>query len=158
MKRREFIALLGGGLTAAWTLAAARAEISHKRPLIGFLSPGAEKFTMVHTAPSFLQGMRDLGYVERRDFDIVYRFSEGYQDRLPTLAEELVRLKPNVILASAVVAAAAARKATSSIPIVCPARADAVHLGLVTSEARPGGNITGIEPYVAGLPAKTNGA
>jgi ABC-type uncharacterized transport system substrate-binding protein len=63
-------------------------------------------------------------------------------------------LNPNVILASAVVAAAAARKATSSIPIVCPALADAVHLGLVASEARPGGNVTGIEPYVAGLPAK----
>ena len=154
MRRREFIKLLGGGLTAAWTPAVARAEILHKRPLIAFLSPGAEKFTMAHTAPSFLQGMRDLGYVDRRDFDIVYRFSEGYQDRLPVLADELVRLNPNVILASAVVAAVAARKATSSIPIVCPALADAVHLGLVASEARPGGNVTGIEPYVAGLPAK----
>jgi putative ABC transport system substrate-binding protein len=154
MKRREFIAMLGGGLTAVWTLPAARAENPHKRPLIAFLSPGAEQFTMTHTAPSFLKGMRDLGYTESRDFDIVYRFSEGYQDRLPALAEELVRLKPNVILASAVVAAAAARKATSSIPIVCPALADAVHLGLVSSEARPGGNVTGIEPYVAGLPAK----
>ncbi len=109
---------------------------------------------MSHTAPSFLQGMRDLGYVEGRNFDIVYRFSEGYQDRLPALAEELIQLKPNAILASAVVAAVAARKATASIPIVCPALADAVHLGLVASEARPGGNVTGIEPYVAGLPAK----
>jgi putative ABC transport system substrate-binding protein len=109
---------------------------------------------MSHTAPSFLQGMRDLGYVEGRNLDIVYRFSEGYQDRLPALAEELVQLKPNAILASAVVAAVAARKATASIPIVCPALADAVHLGLVASEARPGGNVTGIEPYVAGLPAK----
>jgi putative ABC transport system substrate-binding protein len=109
---------------------------------------------MHQTAPAFLQGMRDLGYVEGRDFDVVYRFSEGYQDRLPALAEELVKLNPNAILASAVVAAAAARNATSSIPIVCPALADAVHLGLVASEARPGGNVTGIEPYVAGLPAK----
>src|SRR6266536_3559028 len=98
--------------------------------------------------------MRDIGYLEGRDFEVKYRFSEGYQERLPALAEELVRLKPNVIAASAVVAAVAARKATSSIPIVCPALADAVHLGLVASEARPGGNVTGIEPYVAGLPAK----
>ena len=98
--------------------------------------------------------MRDLGYVEARDFDIIYRFSGGYQEKLPLLAEELVRLKPDIIVASAVVAAAAARKATSTIPIVCPALADAVHLGLVASEGRPGGNVTGIEPYVPGLPAK----
>src|SRR6266699_1592911 len=133
MKRRQFIMLLGS--TAAWPVAAALAEVSHQRPLVGFLSPGAEKFTMSHTAPSFLQGMRDLGYVEGRNFDIVYRFSEGYQDRLPALAGELIQLKPNAILASAVVAAVAARKATASIPIVCPALADAVHLGLVASEA-----------------------
>jgi hypothetical protein len=99
MKRRQFIALLGS--TAAWPVAAALAEVSHQRPLVGFLSPGDEKFTMSHTAPSFLQGMRDLGYVEGRNFDIVYRFSEGYQDRLPALVEELIQLKPNAILASA---------------------------------------------------------
>jgi putative ABC transport system substrate-binding protein len=75
-------------------------------------------------------------------------------DRLPALAEEIVRLKPDVILAAAVSAAVPARKVTSAIPIVCPALADAVHLGLIVSEARPGGNVTGIEPYVAGLPAK----
>jgi ABC-type uncharacterized transport system substrate-binding protein len=66
----------------------------------------------------------------------------------------VVRLKPDVILASAVAATVAARKATSTIPIVTPALADAVHLGLIGSEARPGGNVTGIEPYIAGLPAK----
>jgi ABC-type uncharacterized transport system substrate-binding protein len=151
MRRREVIGFFAA---LAWPVAPTFGQSSHKRALIGFLSPGAQKFTMHHTAPAFLQGMRDLGYVEGRDFDVLYRFSEGYQDRLPALAEELVQLNPNVILASAVVAAAAARKATSSIPIVCPALADAVHLGLVASEARPGGNVTGIEPYVAGLPAK----
>jgi putative ABC transport system substrate-binding protein len=98
--------------------------------------------------------MRDLGYVEGRDFDMVYRFSEGFHDRLPALAEEVVRLKPDVIIATAVVTAVTARNATSTIPIVCPALADAIHLGLIASEARPGGNVTGIEPYVAGLPAK----
>jgi putative tryptophan/tyrosine transport system substrate-binding protein len=98
--------------------------------------------------------MRELGYVEGQHFDIVYRSSDGHQDRLPALAEELVRLQPDVIFAIAIAAAVAARKATATIPIVSPALADAVHLGLIASEARPGGNVTGIEPYVAGLPAK----
>jgi putative ABC transport system substrate-binding protein len=98
--------------------------------------------------------MRELAYVEGHDFDMVSRHAEGFLDRLPALAEELVRLKPDVILAAAVSAAVPARNATSTIPIVCPALADAVHLGLIASEARPGGNVTGIEPYVAGLPAK----
>src|SRR6185436_19611098 len=85
---------------------------------------------------------------------MLYRFGAGFGERLPALTNEVVRLKPDVILASAVIAAFAARKATSTIPIVSPALADAVHLGLIASEARPGGNVTGIEPYVEGLPAK----
>jgi len=105
-------------------------------------------------AASFLDGMRELGYAEGRDFDMAYRYAAGVLDRLPAFAEEIVRLKPAVILAAAVSAAVPARMATSTIPIVCPALADAVHLGLIASEARPGGNVTGIEPYVAGLPAK----
>jgi putative tryptophan/tyrosine transport system substrate-binding protein len=98
--------------------------------------------------------MRELGYVEGKNFDIVYRSSGGYQDRLPGLARELVKLKPDVIFAIAIAAAVAARNVTSTIPIVSPALADAVHLGLIESNARPGGTVTGIEPYVAGLPAK----
>src|SRR5262249_17805588 len=73
---------------------------------------------------------------------------------LPALALELVRLKPDVILATATGPALAARSATASIPIVSAALADSLHLGLATSEARPGGNVTGISPYVTGLPAK----
>jgi putative tryptophan/tyrosine transport system substrate-binding protein len=98
--------------------------------------------------------MRDLGYVEGRSFYITYRGSDGYQDRLPALAEEVVRLKPDVILATAVDSVVALRKETRTIPIVSPALADAVHLGLIASEARPAGNVTGIEPYIPGLPAK----
>jgi putative ABC transport system substrate-binding protein len=98
--------------------------------------------------------MRELGYFEGRDFDMVYRFSDGYQDRIPAQTEEVVRLKPDVIFATAIISVVAARKLTSTIPIVSAALADAVHLGLIASEARPGGNVTGIEPYVAGLPAK----
>jgi putative ABC transport system substrate-binding protein len=152
MQRREFIALLGSTATA-WPLTA-RAQVSPKRrPLIGWLSGGTTEVVGPFIA-SFLDGMREFGYVDGRDFDMAYRYAEGELDRLPVFAEEIVRLKPDIILAAAVSAAVPARKATSTIPIVCPALADAVHLGLVVSEARPGGNVTGIEPYVAGLPAK----
>src|SRR5438034_4064796 len=149
MKRREFIMLLGGAMALPL---AVRAEVSPKRPLIAWLSGGTPQVS-ASFADNFLRGMRDLGYIEGRNFDMVYRFTDGYQDRLPVLTEEVVGLKPDVILASAVIGAVAARKATSTIPIVSPALADAVHLGLIASEARPGGNVTGIEPYVAGLPA-----
>ena len=150
MKRREFITLLGGA--AAWPLGA-HAEVSSKRPVIAWLSGGTAQFS-AGFVDNFLRGMRDLGYVEGRNLDMVYRFTDGYGDRLPVLMDEVVRLKPDVILASAIIAAVAARKATATIPIVSPALADAVHLGLIASEARPGGNVTGIEPYVEGLPAK----
>jgi putative ABC transport system substrate-binding protein len=150
MRRRDFI-LLGSAI--AWPLVA-RAQVSPKRrKLVAWLSGGATEVAQPFIA-SFLDGMRELNYVEGRDFDLAYRSAEGVLDRLPALAEETVRLKPDVILAAAVSTAVPARKATAVIPIVCPALADAVHLGLIASEARPGGNITGIEPYVAGLPAK----
>jgi putative tryptophan/tyrosine transport system substrate-binding protein len=98
--------------------------------------------------------MRELGYEEGSDFELLYRFSDGYADRIPSLAQEVVQLKPDVILATAPDTAVAVRKLTSTIPIVTGALADPVELGLIASEARPGGNVTGIEPYVAGLPAK----
>src|SRR5262249_9908208 len=141
-KRREFITLLGGA-AAAWPLVA-HAQVSPKRPLVAFLSGGTQTSSSIFIG-NFLQGMSEIGYVEGRNFEMVYRFSEGYQDRLPVLAEDVVKLKPDVILANAVVSAVAARNATSTIPIICPALADAVHLGLTATEARPGGNITGIE-------------
>jgi len=149
MRRREFIAFVAAA--ASWPKGAyAQAP---KKGIIAWLSPGAEKGSMIY-AGHFLEGMRDLGYTDGRDFEMLYRFSDGYQDRLPRLTEEIIQRHPDVIVATAVVAAATAKRATSTIPIVCPALADAVHLGLVASEARPGGNITGVEPYVAGLPAK----
>jgi putative tryptophan/tyrosine transport system substrate-binding protein len=150
--RREFLSALGGTVVA-WSFGA-RAQVSaNKRALIGWLSGSASKVAGLF-ADDFLDGMRDLGYTNGRDFDLAPRYAEGLQDRLPALAQEIVDLKPDVIVAAAVNAAVPAHTATSVIPIVCPALADAVHLGLITSEARPGGNVTGIEPYVAGLPAK----
>ncbi len=151
MRRREFIVLLGGAATA-WPHSAL-AQVSTKRPLIAWLSGGERNASWIFVE-AFLQGMRDLGYIDGQQFDIAYRFADGYVERLPTLAEEMIRLNPRVILAPASGPAVAARKATATIPIVTPALADAVHLGLIASEARPGGNVTGISPYVAGLPAK----
>jgi putative ABC transport system substrate-binding protein len=98
--------------------------------------------------------MRDLGYYGGRNIDVVYRFAEDHLERLPALAEELVRLKPAVIMAPTVVDAVAERKATATIPIVSAALADPVSLGLVASIARPGGNVTGIMPEMDGLPRK----
>jgi putative ABC transport system substrate-binding protein len=150
MRRREFITLLGGA--TVWPVVA-RAQVSAKRPTIAWLSAATAQLS-ASFLENFLRGMRELGYVEGRNFDMLYRYTDGYQERLPALTEEVIRLKPDVILAPAVISAVAARKVTSTIPIVSPALADAVHLGLIASEARPGGNVTGIEPYVAGLPAK----
>jgi putative ABC transport system substrate-binding protein len=150
--RRTFLGALVSA-AVAWPVAARSQVAATERRSVGWLS-GSESKMAKFFADDFLDGMRAFGYVDGRDFDLVSRYAEGFHDRLPALAQELVALKPVVILAAAVNAAVPLRTATSVIPIVCPALADAVHLGLITSEARPGGNVTGIEPYVAGLPAK----
>ena len=150
MRRRKFLTLVGGAAT--WPLAA-RAQQPAKRPLIAWLS-GGERTASWGFVEAFLQGMREYGYVEGDNFDIVYRFADGYIERLPALAQQLIQLRPSVILAPASGQALAAKMATTTIPIVTPALADAVHLGLVASVSRPGGNVTGITPYVEGLPAK----
>jgi putative ABC transport system substrate-binding protein len=151
MHRRDFITIVGGA-AAVWPFEA-HAQASPKRRLIAWVT-GVTQTTSSTSIAGFLKGMRELGYVEGSDFDIVYRFSDGYGDRIQSLAEEVVRLKPDVILATAIDTAVAVRKLTKTIPIVSGALADAVRLGLIESEARPRGNVTGIEPYVAGLPAK----
>ena len=151
MRRRQFVTLIGGA--AAALPLSVLAQVPHKRPVLVWLSG----ITQTGSSPSiaaFLKGMRELGYVEGSDFDLLYRFSDGYADRIPSLAEEVVQLKPDVILATAIDTAVAVRKLTSTIPIVTGALADPVHLGLIASEVRPGGNVTGIEPYLTGLPAK----
>ena len=151
IKRREFIGLLGGA-AAAWPLAA-RAQQSGKLPTIGFL--GASSATAAsRNVNAFLQGMHALGYVKGRDFEIEYRWAEGQQERLPTLAEELVSLKVDLILTGDVQAAVASRDATQTIPIVCPLLADPIRWGLIKSDAKPGGNVTGLLMFVEGLPAK----
>ena len=102
----------------------------------------------------FLTGMRELGYVEGQNFESLARFADFHTDRIPQLALELVKLKPDVIVAAASIQAVALKKATDTIPIVVGALAEPIELGLIKSYARPGGNVTGIMPYVSGLPTK----
>ena len=151
MRRRDFLKVIACS-TAPWPLTA-RAQPSRTRPLIAWMS-GQTRTLSSPFFGSFLKGMRDLGHVEGQNFDMLYRFSDGYGDRLPIIGEELAQIKPTIVLATAVDCAVAMRRFTSTIPIVSGALADAVHLGLIASEARPGGNVTGVQPYVPGLPAK----
>ena len=108
---------------------------------IGFLSPGYEPSLI---SEAFVGGMHDLGYIEGRNIAVEYRHGEGRFDRLPDLAAEMVRLKVDAIFARGLAAAKAAKDATRTIPIVTVA-SDPVAAGLVTSLARPGGNITGLD-------------
>jgi putative ABC transport system substrate-binding protein len=152
LKRREFITLLGGA-AVAWASVAA-GQSAKKRPVIGILAQGTPpQLKGLRLRQSFLDGMRELGYIEGRDFDILSRVAETTGD-LPRLAKELVQLNPDVILASASANALAAKTATSTIPIVVPALGNPIALGLIEADAHPGGNLTGIMPYIKGLPAK----
>ena len=135
--RRAFIGTLAGGLLAA-PLAAA-AQQAAKVPRIGYMWAGN-----LALREAFLQGLRDLGYVEGRNVVIEYRDPEGKFDRLPALAADLVALKVDVIVVTSTPAALAAKQATRTIPIVFTWAADPVGSGLVTSLARPGGNVTGL--------------
>jgi putative tryptophan/tyrosine transport system substrate-binding protein len=149
--RRNFLRLLSA--TVVWPCVAA-AQGARKRPVIGMLAQGTPaQLKGVTLRQSFLDGMRELGYVEGRDFDIVARLAESTSD-LPRAAKDLVQLNPDVILATASANALAAKMATSTIPIVVPALGNPVALGLIETYSHPGGNLTGIMPYVQGLPAK----
>jgi putative tryptophan/tyrosine transport system substrate-binding protein len=158
VRRRELIALLGGA-AAAWPLTA-RAQRpfmapAASRPVIGYLAVAASASVLRSaTALALISALRGQGYSEGRDIDIIYRFADGFFDRLPALAEELVRLRPDAILAPATIAAQAARAATTTIPIVCPLLDNPVRLGLVASDSRPGGNVTGLLRHVDGLGGK----
>jgi putative ABC transport system substrate-binding protein len=150
MRRREFIRLLGA--IALWPQAVL-AQKSPRRPLIGWLYFHHSDLAVRYTR-FLLKGMQEFGQVEGRDFELIYRSADGYVERLPDAAAELVQVNPDIIVAPATIQAVAAKKATDTIPIVVPVLADPVALGLIASDARPGGNVTGIAPYVKGLPAK----
>jgi putative ABC transport system substrate-binding protein len=148
--RRAFLGTLAGGLLAAPL--AAEAQQAAKVARIGYLA-GSLAATP-HAPEAFRQGLRDLGYVEGRNVVIEYRDAEGKFERLPALAAELVALKVDVIVAPNTVAALAAKQATRALPIVFAAPADPVASGLVTSLARPGGNVTGLSNLAPELVGK----
>jgi putative ABC transport system substrate-binding protein len=139
VKRREFITLIGGAV-AAWPLAARAQQVAI--PVIGVLFAGAAEANE-HNLTAFRDGMMQLGYLDGRNVRFEFRFADGYLDRLPALAAELVSLNPRVLVSTPLPAHLAARRATDVIPIVMATGADPVGFGLITSSAHPGGNLSG---------------
>src|SRR3954471_23854318 len=141
MKRRHFIAAIVGfagvGSPPIW---------AQQLPLIGVLE-AASTVSVKGNHDAFRDGMRQLGYVDGRNIRLEYRFADGVLDRLPSLAEELVRLNPKVIVSAPLPANLAMKRATSTIPIVMATGGDPVGFGLVESLSRPGGNITGLTNF-----------
>ena len=139
MKRREFIALVGG-VAATWPLAAHTQQAIR---VIGFMG-GSTAASQGQWAAAFAQRLRELGWVEGRNVAIEYRWAEGRSERVTEIVSEFVRLKVDIIVTHANALVTAAKQATSTIPIVFGAVGDPVGAGLVTSLARPGGNVTGL--------------
>ena len=150
MDRRRFLLTSLAGTLAAPL--AAKGQQAAKVARIGYLHPNLA--ASPHLTEAFRHGLRNCGYVEGRNVVIEYRDGEGKFERLPALAAQLVALPVDVIVASGTLAALAAKHATSSIPIVFPTVGDPVTDGLVTSLARPGGNITGVSNLTPELVGK----
>jgi|SRR5262245_11500146 len=151
MRRRELIALVCGAIS--WHPATAFSQQLPKRPLIAWLG-GATPASGSRQLDGLRRGLRELGYTEGATVDIEYRWAEGDLSRQPAFAKELVELKPAVVIAANMAGAQALKQITTSIPIVCPSLFAPVRVGLITSQARPGGNVTGLEFMFEGLPGK----
>jgi putative ABC transport system substrate-binding protein len=136
----QIFALAVIGLLSSAPEAAAQ---SAKVQRLALLSP-ATAASMAPRMDAFKSGLRELGYTEGRNLAIEYRWAEGRQERLPALAAELVRLKPDIFVAHGVVAVQALQKANAAAPIVCVACGDLLSTGMVASLSRPGGNVTGV--------------
>ena len=129
--------------------AAAKAQQPTKIPWIGYLAGAGSG-----PAPAFIDGLRDLGYVEAKNIGIVFRTGESRSERYADLVAEVIRLKVDVIVADGSTLALTVKKATSSIPIVVSSSTDPVETGLINSMARPGGNVTGLSTLTEELGGK----
>jgi putative tryptophan/tyrosine transport system substrate-binding protein len=150
VKRREFIALIGGA-TVAWPLSAHAQQ--QPMPVIGFLN-SASPDAFAPFVSSFLHGLETVGFVDGQNVVVEHRTAEGQPDRLPALAAEMVRRPVTVLVAISTASALALKQATSSLPIVFLTGSDPVELGLVASFNRPGGNATGVSFLVNKLGEK----
>jgi putative ABC transport system substrate-binding protein len=142
MKRREFISVLGGAAASLLRPVTSRAQQPAKIHRIGFLWDGPSVFA--DALEAFRRSLRDLGYLDGRNIVIEYRWADGKPERMRELAEELVRLKVDLIIAPSSIYTEAAKQATSTIPIVFMSHADPLRSGHITSLSRPGGNVTGL--------------
>jgi putative tryptophan/tyrosine transport system substrate-binding protein len=150
MRRRDLFTLIGGGVAAGPL--AARAQHARKTHTIGYLSPAVPVFQR-NFGPYFFTALQELGWIEGQNIAIERRYAENRLERLPELAAELVRLNVEVIVAVGTLGPLAAKRATSTIPIVMTAAGDPLASGLVASLAHPGGNVTGsslMVPDIAG--------
>jgi len=151
MRRREFITLLGGA-AAAWPFVAPAQQMG-KLPTIGFLGASTSAAASQWTA-AFVQRLRELGWIEGRTVAIQYRWAEGRAERFAEIAAEFIKLKVDVVATYGTPGTAAAKQATSTIPIVFASVGDPVGAGVVASLARPGGNVTGLSNQTADLVGK----
>jgi putative ABC transport system substrate-binding protein len=150
ISRRVFLHAVAGGVLAP---RAAEAQQRSKVPRIGYMGL-VSAASHASRVEAFRTGLRDLGYIEGKTILIDFRWAEGFYDRLPALAAELVRLNVDVIVTHGSAGALAAKQATATIPIVITAVADILALGLVSSLARPGGNVTGLTFFNPDVAAK----
>ena len=150
--KKETFGLAPGAVLFALCFSAYAQQPAAKVPRIGYLSPGVT--SDAYSREAFQQGLRKLGYVTGKNILIEYRYSEGKFERLPELAEELVRLKVDVFVTIGTPPSQAAKTATTTIPVVMALVSDPVEAGLVASLARPGGNVTGLSTVSPDLSGK----
>jgi len=154
MRRREFMAVIGGGAAAAsLPVRRARAQAAGRTWRVGMLDPSPAALNTANL-DAFKQTLRQLGYVEGQNLVIEFRSGEGRIERFPQLAAELLHLRVDVIVTRGTPAALAAKRATTTIPIVMAAIGEPVETGMVASLSRPGGNVTGLSAFTTELTAK----